>query len=371
MSNWPISGRDVHFLGGIHAINLPSSNQVKVYPSTIDGKSAVITIPTYQKLYEGLAQVGLSELVGTEFYTDVSHTDGSAPSEWRTHTAYKSKPWSHTEAIWHWSHVSNQGHKLKEAFLWDIAKRISHQISTLNESFKVLSHRYRKQLMGRCIREKIEIGSKFEDGFSKEIYSSFQHFLFDACTLRDYLSEFIFHFILTDEEKLGVQHMNITSRIFKKYFKDKSQPTVFRANFKNACDKNGWLNILGSYRDLVTHACPMSMAGGHLWIRVESITLNEGKLLPKIVAPIPLNPEAIKLERNTLESFDKFDQKLKEFFGQSNDEKQSHDILTYSKTVMANFSSFIWELAEESPYKGIKHTITDNDVIGKIKIVNR
>ncbi|WOT05368.1 hypothetical protein [Shewanella youngdeokensis] len=99
--------------------------------------------------------------------------------------------------------------------------------------------------------------------------------------------------------------------------------------------------------------------------------LNEGKLLPKIVAPIPLNPEAIKLERNTLESFDKFDQKLKEFFGQSNDEKQSHDILTYSKTVMVNFSSFIWELSEESPYKGIKHTITDNDVIGKIKIVNR
>jgi len=371
LSNWPIAWRDVHFLGGIHAINLPSSNKVKIYPSTTDDKTAIITIPTYQQLYVGLDQLGLNELVGTEFYTDISQIDGSAPSEWRVHTAYKSKSWSHIEAIWHWSHISNQGYKLKNAFLWDIAKRISHQISTLNESFKVLSRRYRDQLMGRCIQEKIEIGSKFEDRFSKDIYNSFQHFLFDACTLRDYLSEFIFHFILSDEEKSGVKHMNMTSRIFKKYFKDKSQPTVFRKNFKSACGKNGWLNILGSYRDLVTHACPMSMAGGYFWIRVESLKLNDGKLLPKIVAPIPLNPEEIKLERNTLESFERFDQKLKEFFGKSNDEKQSVDILTYSKAVMGNFSSFIWELAEESPYKGIKHTITDDEIVGKIKIVNR
>ena len=49
----------------------------------------------------------------------------------------------------------------------------------------------------------------------------------------------------------------------------------------------------------------------------ESLKLNDGKLLPKIVAPIPLNPEEIKLERNTLESFERFDQKLKEFFGKA------------------------------------------------------
>lgn len=235
MKNWPLAGRDVHLLGGVFAINQPQSKEITVFPSTLDGVTAEISIPTYEHLYWGLKTIGISDYIGTDFYTHISQINGSFPCEWRVQTRYKSIPWSLTEATRRWSNISYQGYELKNAFLWDIAKRISHQINTLNESYKTLSLSYRKQLSAITKREKVEVGRRFEDGFSSKIYDSFQHFLFDACTLRDYLSEFIFHFLISNEEKQDIKHMTTASRIFKKFFKHTEQPTECRKYFKASC----------------------------------------------------------------------------------------------------------------------------------------
>ncbi|GAB3319257.1 hypothetical protein GCM10027428_23720 [Haliea atlantica] len=163
----------------------------------------------------------------------------------------------------------------------------------------------------------------------------------------------------------------MTSKIFKKYFKGRPQPTDFREYYRRSCDEGGWLHIVGSYRDLVTHACPMFMADSQLWIRIEGLSLVGDKVIPKVLAPIPKNPATIKLERNTPGEFYKFEKRLRDFVGDSNDAANSQDILTYATSVMRNFSDFIWRLSEEVPYKGVTYTVKSSEIIGEIEIIER
>ncbi|BBO28031.1 hypothetical protein AltI4_24190 [Alteromonas sp. I4] len=322
-------------------------------------------------MYDGLKKIGLNNFIGTEFFISPDNYDGRVPPEWRTQTRYENIPWSHSEAERRWSNIAYEGYAKKNAFLWDISKRISHQIRTVNESFKALAFSYRRQLSARVKEENIDLDSRFEDGYSSKIFDAFQHFLFDICSLRDYLSEFIFYFILSEEEKSGASHMTTTSRIYKKFFKDKEQRTTLRNYFKNGCSEKGWLNALGAYRDLVVHACPLSMAGGKVMLRMDSVSITGGKLLPQIFAPIPNNPEEITVERSSFQSFNSFESKVSEFFDRANDKHNSLDILTYAFEVMTNFSEFLWLILKDSPFKGKQITITEKDIVGDIRLKKR
>lgn len=371
MVEWPWAGRHVHFLGGIHAVNNPKSGNIDVFPRTLDGINLSIEMPSYKHLYLELEKIGLKDVIGTEFFTSPDNYNGTSPPEWRTQTRFKDISWSHLEAERRWSNIANEGYEKNNAFLWDISKRISHQIRTVNESFKVLAFSYRNQLSTRVKKENLDFNSRFLDGYSSKIYDAFQHFLFDICSLRDYLSEFIFYFILSEEEKSGEHHMTTTSRIYKKFFKDKPQGTALRNYYKSGCSDKGWLNELGAYRDLVVHACPLSMAGGNVMLRMGSVSIADGKVLPKIIAPIPNNPEEIKVKRSSFESFKGLENKVTEFFERANDTRNSRDILTYAFEVMLNFSEFSWRILNDSPFKGRQITITSKDIIGDIQVIKR
>lgn len=112
----------------------------------------------------------------------------------------------------------------------------------------------------------------------------------------------------------------------------------------------------------------MSMASGRIVLRVGKIEISDDNYIPKIIAPIPSKPDEITLERASLDSFDKFEEKIQSFFEQANDAEHSLDILVYSKTVMDNFSNFIWKVSDETKYKGTKITLTEEDIVGDITL---
>jgi hypothetical protein len=127
---------------------------------------------------------------------------------------------------------------------------------------------------------------------------------------------------------------------------------IIAGYFKEICGQDGWLNKLSLYRDLVMHACPLSMPKQRVWIRCEATELLGGKLLPRIVAPIPNDPLDLKTERNSFEFFRDFQKQADDFFGKSNNLDTSIDLLEYSCVVMDEFSELLWLCAEQSPLEG-------------------
>ncbi|WP_243836576.1 hypothetical protein [Acinetobacter haemolyticus] len=272
-SDWPHVRREVHLLGGVFAVNSPENkDQVFIFPNSFANKTPLITLKSFGQLYIGLEKFGL-KAIGTEFLYHTIHFDGSALPEFRFNSSYKDTNWLHDYARQAWGEISFSSYKIQHGHLFDLSKRIQYLINSLNNSFFGLSMSYRNQLNARVIKKELKIGQKFEDAFSQLIYDKFQIFLFNACILRDYISEFVFHYIVPDELKLE-KHMTTTSRIYKKYYKDRSVETDFDKYFKEICSPTGWLQKLGAYRDLVMHACPLSMPNKRAFIRLGSISLS-------------------------------------------------------------------------------------------------
>ncbi len=126
---------------------------------------------------------------------------------------------------------------------------------------------------------------------------------------------------------------------------------------------------MGAYRNLVMHACPLSMPNKRAWIRLGAINLSDEKKLPRIIAPIPKNPDLISIERNKFEFFSDFTGLIDQYFDRSNDESESIDLLEYSIDVMENFSKLLCETIPLSPLEGQMMVFDRHNIIGEIKIV--
>lgn len=365
---WPNVLREVHLLGGVYAVNSPENKEkVLIFPNTLDKKAAVLSLKSFGQLYVDLNRFGL-KTIATEFLYDAIHFDGSSLPEFRFYHDFKSNQWAHDHAIQAWGQISISSYRSQNGHLFDLSKRIQHMTNSLNNSFFELSISYRNQLNARVVKNDLKIGQKFEDAFSHLIYDKFQIFLFNACILRDYLSEFVFHYVISNEIKTE-KHMTTTSRIYNKYYKDRDVETEFEKYFKEICSPIGWLHKLGAYRNLVMHACPLSMPNKRAWIRLGTINLSDEKKLPRIIAPIPKNPDLISIERNKFEFFSDFTGLIDQYFDRSNDESESIDLLEYSIDVMENFSKLLCETIPLSPLEGQMMVFGRHNIIGEIKIV--
>lgn len=370
MSDWPIVFREVHLLGGGYAINSPEEkDKVFIFPNTLTNQTAVLTLKNFNQLYSSLNSLG-HKVIGVNFLYHEMHFDGSSLPEYRFYHDYKNETWAHTEARQKWGEISNSAYRMQKGHLWDLSKRIQYVIDTINNSFYDLSIIYRKQLNAKVIKNDLKIGQKFEDAFSSLIYDKFQIFLFNACILRDYIAEYVFHYIVPNDIKTD-KHMNTTSRIYKKYYEKRTVTSEFDKYFKDICSPTGWLHKLGVYRDVVMHACPLSMPNKKAWVRLDSINLIGSQQAPRIIAPIPRNPELIKLERNNYEFFQDFTKQVDQFFDRSNDEDKSIDLLEYSLEVMQNFSKLLWETIYLSPVQGEIMAFGPHNIIGDIKITRK
>lgn len=368
--DWPYVLREVHLLGGAYAINSPEKKDtVIVFPNTFDNKQAKLTLKSFGQLYSGLNRF-CTKPIGVNFLYHTNHFDGSSLPEFRFYHDYKSKQWSHDYARQAWGEISISAYRFQQGHLFDLSKRIQHMVDSINNSFFDLSISYRNQLNARIVNNDLKIGQKFDDAFSHLIYDKFQIFLFNACILRDYLAEFVFHYVIPNEIKIE-KHMTTTSRIYKKYYKDRDVQTDFDKYFKKICSPDGWLHKLGAYRDLVMHACPLSMPNKRAWIRLETTNLFDNKQLPRIIAPIPKNPDSISIERNKFEFFTDFTRLIDQYFDRSNDESESIDLLEYSVEVMQYFGELLCETIPLSPIKGQMMMFGPHNIIGEVKIISK
>lgn len=364
-NNWP-AARIVHLGGGCRAISNPGPT-VYFDPQTIEGKQWQFQIGQYGAIFHSLESLGVP-IVGVDFYSHVLEAKGFVPPNWRSYHRTNTTVWPTEEAAQKWRNIGHAAFKQKDGKLWDLGSRIGHQLRVCDWKLREISEAYCNQLAAKTRMKDFKVGQRFEDGFTWLSYLSIQSFLVDACILRDYLSEFSFEYIYKDKVDLGNCKITSMGALKKTVLNKVTETDSVTIDLKEATSKEGWITILGNYRDLVVHSAPLAQAENKLFsICVELKISGEGKL-PAIRCPIPENPARILTSRSTGCLFKDFDKQFNIFAEAAKGNLPMVDGLDYSSIVLGDLSNLAEKLVVKSPIEPQMPHFDNSNIIGGVKI---
>jgi hypothetical protein len=364
--NWPAT-RIVHLIGGCRAIN-NLSPLVSFEPLTLDGEKVQFQISRYAAIFNSLESLG-APIVGVDFYSHVLEAKGFMPPNWRSYHRTKTNSWPTEETAQKWRNIGHAAFAQKNGKLWDIGSRIGHQLRVCDWRLREVSEAYCNQLSAKVQMKDFKVGQRFENGFTWLSYLSIQSFLVDACILRDYLSEFIFEFIYRDMVNIGDYKIRSMGALKKKVIDKLTETDIFTEELKEATNKDGWITLLGNYRDLVVHSAPLAQAERKLFSICEELKIGEGGRLPIIRCPIPENPAKILTSRSTGCHFEDFDNQFNIFIKASKGDIPMMDGLDYASIVLGNLAIISDKVAEKSPIRPQMPVFDDSNIIGSMKII--
>jgi len=359
-NKWP-AARIVHLAGGCRAIN-DHGPSVRFLPNAIDA----IHVSTYGAIYGILESLGF-RIIGVDFYSHVSEVEGTVPPNWRSHYRTGKTPWPTEETAQVWRNIGNAGFTRKDGFLWDTASRIGHQLRVCDWRLRDVSEAYSNQLQAQ-LKSDFKVGTRFEDGFTWLTYLSLQSFLVDACILRDYLSEFAAAYIY--RPMLGSGNLRITTMggLKKKVLNKIPDHDPLTAELQTAAGDNGWLTVLGNYRDLVIHAAPLTQAKSKQFSLCDNLRVMGSKSMPIIRCPIPENPATILSARSTGDHFGDFESQFNTFAKAAAGDIRMIDGMDYASGALGRLSVLANKIAEKSPVAPEMMVFDSSNIIGGINI---
>lgn len=351
-----LSVREVHISGGIRVLSYDRSCNF-LYPGDMAGEKTTIEIQKYSSLFSDIKRLGL-EVVGCDFFTG-SHLE--APPEWRSKPS-SSLGWLTWEQGRDWSFIAHGAFRKGDSKLYDVATRISHQLRSCEWRVRQLSESYMDQLNSKLKSGDFKSDQRFLDGFTELCYLAAQTFLIDACTLRDYLIEFYWHVKPTGTA-------NITSiGSLLKHWKKTPPLDPHGVKIQEISSKGNWLDILGSYRNLIIHAAPLATAGATLYAITGTVQLSNSEYLPFVKLPLPSDPAKLKDDRSSGKHFDDPSLRRARFHNiiESTEAVSALDSLTYANSCLEKLSIWAASLAELSPVEAEMPVIVP--IAGSLKI---
>ena len=362
---WPAI-RIIHLSGGCYAIN-KQDPMVIFEPPTLNGKQYQISIDGYGAVYQVLESLGI-RIIGVDFYSNDFEVEGILQQKWISYNKTIYSSWLIENSAEKWANIGYAAFERKNGKLWDIGSRIGYQLKVCNWRLREISEAYINQLFAKVKAKNFEPGETYIDGFSWLSYLAIQSFLVDACILRDYLSEFMYEFIYKDEVDLGGQRITTMGALKKNVINKIMDPDDFTLELKNEIGKEGWITLLGYYRDLVVHSAPLAQAEKQLFSICDKIDLPQNVCLPIIRCPIPKNPKNIVHSRSKGIHFADFDNQLNSFLKAANGDEQAIDGLDYAHSVLGKLAILSEKIAVKSPIAPEKPTFDDSNIIGGITI---
>ena len=359
-----LSVRVVHTTGGIRLIN-EKDPLVRIHPNSVQNKVATFETPEYGTLFESIESLRLP-IIGVEFYSYSYQFEGKDLPEWRVYARNSNTVWGNEEGVMLWSNIGTGAHENKNGRLWDVASRISYQLSVCAWRLKELSDSYNSQLISKVSKNDFTNGTRFTDGFTWLCYMAIQSFLVDVCILRDYLSEFAAHFIFHSFVNEKIPNITSLSGLRKIILKKHTSDDELFIEFNQIIEDYGWLKELGEYRDLVVHSAPLAQAEKRLFAVCNTVSINGGEL-PAISCPLPKNPMGIAVSRAKGTLFEDFEKQFNLFVGASNKEEPHMDGLEYCHSVMTNISDLANKLATRTPVKPKMKVFDNSNIISEFK----
>ncbi|MGY2410921.1 hypothetical protein [Pseudomonas pergaminensis] len=342
---WQPVLRELHLYGGARVFN-GTDPKVNIQPSALSGKLASITINSYSSLYSDIKGLGL-KAVGCDFFETEEEVKGFAPPLWRSINPAATPLWLCADQGQNWSFIANAAFMQKSGLFCDIASRISHQIRACEWRLRQLSEAYSNQLNGRLLSKSFVANDRFMDGNTSLCYLALQSFLVDACTLRDYLSEFYSEATirLHDSSAAKITSLSGLLKSWRTHLPQDKAGKELRAS--SLQDK--WLYDLGAYRDLVVHVAPLANAEKTLLAFTKTIEFH-GENIPAIQLPIPLKPAQVTKKRTTGEYFEDPNLNFARGLNYIQDMDSSRDALEYAHITMQQLGAICSSIAATSPF---------------------
>lgn len=336
--------RELHLYGGGRVLN-GMDQTADLRPHAMNGKSASLNIKSYGGFYGDIRRLGL-QIVGCDFFHTEEQAKSFDPPEWRS-INLASPAWLCADQGHDWSFIANSAFLQRDGLFYDIASRISHQIRACEWRLRQLSEAYSDQLNGRLLSKSFKTNERFLDGYTSLCYLALHSFLVDACTLRDYLSEFYSEAIIRKDDP-SAKKITALSGLLKVW---PSQPPQDKAGkeLRTSSLPGNWLYELGAYRDLVVHVAPLANAAKTLMAFTKIIEF-QGELLPAIQLPIPNKPAMVKNSRTTGQYFDDPDLNFARGLNFIEDMESSRDALEYAHISMQQLGALCSSIAGISPF---------------------
>jgi hypothetical protein len=371
LEQWP-AARTVHLVGGCRAI-CGLEPRIEVVPKALSGKVLTAELSDYGALYSTL-ESGNVEIVGVDFISDLRQADGRTPAEWRVyHKRTKERPtaWPCEDVTQKWADIGKSAYNEKIGRLWDLARRISHQLRVCGWRLRQISEAYYQQLNAEIHNENgFKVGRRFDNAFVWQSYVAIHAFLVDACILRDYLVEFAAHFVYGP--RLGMATITVTTAAgLKKLLSKLADADELAASLRSAIAENGWLRELGAYRDLVIHVAPLARAEQRLFANTGTLLVDGSDHLPFTNCPIPDDPEKIMASRTRGDFFNDFAAQWETYGKGNNRDLPSRDALTYCHMALGKLTELAESLSVHSPVmpKKMLFELSNNDAPATVNFI--
>ena len=364
-TDWP-AARIVHLTGGCRAINVDGP-PTEFQPRTLAGGKVQFRVHSYKTLYLDLKNNGLVP-IGLDFYSSSLETTGHIPPDWRSYHPSNDTPWPCQFEIDRASHIGHAAFRQKNARLWDIASRLSHQLRVSSWRLRQISEAYQDQLHARLNSKEFCLGSRFIDSYTWLAYLSIQAFLVDACVFRDYLAEFYASFVCTDTAILERQTITAMGSLRKRVLEKTKIKDETTTELVRATEPGGWLHTLGAYRDLVVHCAPIASAETRLMALCSEIAIGTTASIPAITLPIPADPTKISKSRSSGTHFQDLENEFLFFVRANRGDTPSSDGLIYCYTALGELARLTKLILDRSPIEPEIIHITNKDINGKITV---
>jgi hypothetical protein len=360
---WP-AARNVHLLGGARAFN-GLDPQVVFTPSVQPGGAFAITLAHYHSIHSRLGELGVTA-IGFDFITS-SEAEGLLPTNWRPFLPLGGNVlWPCNDQVAAWAHIAHAAYEANDPRLWDLARRLSHQLRVCAWRLREVSEAYHRQLVARCERRAFGPGERFQDGFTWFVFLAMQGFLVDACILRDYLAEF-FALYCCERDARGEAITSMAQ--LKKKVLSNAVTDALAGDLRSATDDGGWLHRLGAYRDLVVHCAPLERAGAKILARTSDMRLGDSHMLPAVSLALPDDPAQIRRARVAGESFS--DMELSFLAKASRGDAPGTDCLMYAYQSLNRLTRLVSDFASRSPLAPKPRHLTDADLAGPIEVIKQ
>lgn len=358
--------RTAHLPGGFRAFN-GLEPTVHLYPPGLDGRQVSFKTREFGALYADLAANDLLP-IGFEFMSNSLEAKGLVPKNWRTYHPWgKGNIWPCDDQSDLWSQIGYAASKEGNAELWDVARRLSHQLRVCAWRLYQLSDAYHSQLEVRIAGKDLKPGLRFEDGFTWLGYLAIQSFLVDACILRDYLAEFFVAYVCPAEHR-PADHIATMAGAKKHVLNKVASADPLFAELSTATAKGGWLFILGAYRDLCVHCVPLARSDSKLYAIGTPFNVRGVESLTGISLPLPQDPSSIASARASPKRAERLAEELKLLTSATRGEVSTMDALIYCYSALDQLTRLSTKLQPHSPTAPQIPVITAADVIGEIKI---
>lgn len=356
---WP-AARLFHMSGGLRAFNA-FDGQVLVQTPNLEGTHLAFTTPDYYSAVDVLRRGLNRQVIGADFFTNQASFEGRLPVNWKSlHTPGKHEAHCGGQAD-EWSFLAHSAFKQKDPAIYDVSRRISHQMRVCDWRLRQVSDAYCDQLHYR-LQSPFKAGVRFTDQLTWAGYLAIQSFLVDACVLRDCFAEYFARLRVMAGDLSAKEMPRAMSGLVKRYLKITNSTAPLILLLRDATATGGWLQILGRYRDLVVHTAPLERAGEHLMALTELRVYGANASLPAIRLPLPLDPDGLEQARANGQHLNDPDMAFARAGYTIKDPENHHDGLDYCHASLCQLTHLSGQLLAAAPYKPeVPHLVMGED----------